>query len=50
MRWLRNAHLEGEGDVELGAEIRVVRRPGGPNVLATYDWGAPVSEIGRAHV
>ena len=43
MRWLRNAHLEVEVDVELGAEIRVVRRPGGPNVLATYDWVAPVS-------
>jgi len=25
-----------------GAEILVVRRPGGANVLATYDWASPV--------
>ena len=30
-------------DPDLGAEIVAVRRPGGANVLATYDWAAPLS-------
>lgn len=29
-------------DPDHGAEILEVRRPGGPNVLATYDWESPV--------
>jgi hypothetical protein len=39
---LANAHLEVELDPEHGAEILSVRRPGGPNVLATYDWATPL--------
>ena len=34
--------LEGILDPDHGAEILDVRRPGGPNVLATYDWASPV--------
>ena len=38
-----NDAIEVEVDVELGAEIRTVARPGGPNVLASYDWTSPIS-------
>ncbi|CAN5656089.1 hypothetical protein BH23CHL8_BH23CHL8_04160 [soil metagenome] len=40
---LANRHLEVEVDPDLGAEVRSVRRPGGPNVLARYEWTAPLS-------
>jgi galactose mutarotase-like enzyme len=40
---IANAAVEVEVDVELGAEIRSVRRPGGANVLASYDWTTPIS-------
>ena len=40
---LSAAELEVEVDPDLGAEIVAVRRPGGANVLATYDWEAPLS-------
>ena len=40
---LANAHLEVEIDPDLGAEVRSVRRPGGPNVLARYEWSSPLS-------
>ena len=39
---LANARLEVDIDPERGADILVVRRPGGPNVLATYDWQTPL--------
>ena len=34
--------LEVDVDPDRGAEIVAVRRPGGANVLATYDWDAPL--------
>ncbi len=39
---LANEHIEVQLDPDHGAEILSVRRPGGPNVLATYDWVSPV--------
>ncbi len=39
---LATRHLEVEVDPDRGADILVIRRPGGPNVLATYDWQAPL--------
>jgi hypothetical protein len=39
---LANERLEVELDPDRGAEIRAIRRPGGPNVLATYDWHTPL--------
>jgi galactose mutarotase-like enzyme len=39
---LANPRLEVDIDPERGADILVVRRPGGPNVLATYDWQSPL--------
>lgn len=37
-----NDSLEVEIDADLGAEVRAIRRPGGPNLLAAYDWSAPL--------
>lgn len=39
---LANPQIEVELDPDHGAEILAIRRPGGPNVLATYDWVSPV--------
>ncbi len=39
---LANAHLEVEVDPERGADILVIQRPGGANVLATYHWASPL--------
>ncbi|MET0773714.1 MAG: hypothetical protein ABWZ82_11560 [Candidatus Limnocylindrales bacterium] len=39
---LATPRLEVDIDPERGADILVVRRPGGPNVLATYDWQTPL--------
>ncbi len=39
---LANAHIEVEVDPDRGADILAIRRPDGPNVLATYDWVSPL--------
>ncbi len=39
---LANAMIEVEVDVDRGADILAIRPPGGPNILATYDWMAPL--------
>ena len=39
---LANAAIEVTVDAERGAEILSVARPGGRNVLATYDWASPL--------
>lgn len=39
---LASRSIEVAVDPEHGAEILAVRRPGGDNVLATYDWASPV--------
>lgn len=39
---LATANLEVEVDEERGGDILVIRRPGGANVLATYDWDSPL--------
>lgn len=39
---LAGPRLEVEIEPDRGADILVVRRPGGPNVLATYDWQSPL--------
>ena len=39
---LASPGLEVEVDPERGADILAIRRPGGPNTLATYDWQAPL--------
>ena len=39
---LANDAIEVTVDAERGAEILSVRRPGGRNVLATYDWASPL--------
>ncbi len=39
---LTNGEIEVEVDPDRGADIRSVRRPGGPNVLATADWASPL--------
>ncbi len=39
---LANEMIEVEVDPDRGADITAIRRPGGPNVLATYDWRSPL--------
>lgn len=39
---LHTDHLNVDVAVGRGAEIRALRRPGGPNALAHYDWTTPV--------
>lgn len=39
---LSNASIVVELDPEHGAEILSIRRPGEPNILATYDWATPL--------
>lgn len=39
---LATSQIEVELDPDHGAEILVVRRPRGPNVLATEDWSSPL--------
>lgn len=39
---LANGSIEVELDPDHGAEIMSVRRPGRPNVLASYDWRSPL--------
>ncbi len=39
---LAGPRLEVEVDPDRGADIRAIRRPGGPNVLATYAWQTPL--------
>ena len=39
---LANPMIEVDVDPERGADILAIRRPGGPNILATYDWRSPL--------
>ena len=39
---LANPGLEVDVDPDRGADILAIRRPGGPNVLATYGWESPL--------
>ncbi len=39
---LTNTMIEVEVDPDRGADITAIRRPGGPNVLATYAWASPL--------
>ncbi len=42
MLHLANEMMEVDLEPDRGAEVLAIRRPGGPNVLATYDWASPL--------